>query len=100
MPGLMYSLFGSGSPTSGDTFADRFRAQYAPGAFQAHQQNMQQQSIYSAMLQNGATPEQAQALAASPQFFASGQGAYMPQAPQVQTYTNSGGDQIPVQIQN
>ncbi len=100
MGSLLGSIFGEGSATQGDTFADRLRAQYAPGAYQAHQQNQQQQAIYSAMLQNGASPAQAQMLAASPQAFQAGQGAYMPAAPQVQTYTNSAGEQIPVQIQN
>jgi hypothetical protein len=97
-------LFDSAQPQGGgpapDSFWDRFRAQYAPGAYSAHQQSLQQQAIYSAMVQNGASPSQAQALALSPQFFQSGQAAYMPQAPQVQTYMNSGGDQVPIQVQN
>ncbi len=104
--GILDSMFGGGQgqdqsqgPQSPGILS-RMQAQYAPGAYAAQQQSLQQQAIYSAMLQNGARPEQAQALAMSPQFFQSGQGAYMPQGPQVQTYTNSDNAQIPVQIQN
>ncbi len=100
MGSLLGSIFGEGSPTSGDTFADRLRAQYAPGAYQAHQTNMQQQAIYSAMLQNGASPEQAQMLAASPQAFQAGQGAYMPQANKATPVNNSDGSQTILQESN
>ncbi len=100
MGSLLGSIFGEGSPTQGDTFTDRLRAQYAPGAYQAHQTNMQQQAIYSAMLQNGASPEQAQAMAVSPQAYAAQQGAYNAQAPQVMPVQNNDGSQTLVDIRN
>ncbi len=97
MGSLLGSIFGEGSPTQGDTFTDRLRAQYAPGAYQAHQTNMQQQAIYSAMLQNGATPEQAQAMAVSPQAYAAQQATYSGAAPKVTPVQNSDGSQTLLQ---
>ncbi len=107
--GLLDSMFGSGQGGQApqqqqgpapDTMWDRFRAEYAPGAYGAHQQSLQQQAVYSAMLQNGATPENAQAMAMNPQFFQMGAPANMPTAPEKTVLTDAQGNQTLGQIQN
>lgn len=67
-----------------DNWWSRFRAEYAPGAYAAHQQNLQQQALYSALLQNGASPEMARGFAMSPQLLGMGGEAYLPSAAQVE----------------
>ncbi len=100
--GLLDSFFGGGQQQQGvpaDTTFDRLRATYAPNAYAAHQQNLQQQAVYSALLQS-AGPEMAKAMAMNPQFFQSAQGAYLPGAPQSQVLTDQFGGQSLGQILN
>jgi hypothetical protein len=52
-----------------DNFIDRFRSQYAPGAYQARQEKQRQQATYDALRQMGATDAEALAAATNPQFF-------------------------------
>ena len=105
--GLLDSMFGGGGgqdqsqgPQSPGVFS-RFQAQYAPGAYAAKEQAMQQQAIYQAALQTpGMSPQTAQALAMSPQFFAAQQQSYLPQATQVVPVQNSDGSQTLYQNRN
>lgn len=105
--GILDSVFGGGQPQEGQdqgvrpaSWGDRFRAEYAPGAYAAQQQNLQQQAIYSAVLQHTQNPDVARALAMSPQFFAAQQASYLPQPTQVIPVQNSDSSQTLVQQSN
>ncbi len=79
----------------------RMQAQYAPGAYAAKEQALQQQAIYHAALQTqGVSPQIAQALAMSPQYLAQQGGAHLPAAPQIVPVTNSDGGQTLYQANN
>ncbi len=88
-----------GGPPPADSFWDRFRAEFAPGAYQAHRDSQREQATYSGLGQY-ASPEQARAMAMNPQYFAAGQGAYLPAAPQISQMTNAEGQVIPIQVRN
>lgn len=47
---------------------DRFRAQYAPGAYAARMRALSEQNTYKALLEQGATDKEALAGATNPQF--------------------------------
>ena len=108
--GILDSVFGSqdqgqqGPQSPG--ILGRMQAQYAPGAYAAKEQAMQQQAIYNAAMQlnqanpGSMSPQVAQAMAMSPQFFAAQQQSYLPQASQVQMVQNADGSQTPVDIRN
>ncbi len=104
--GILDSMFGGGSQDQSQGpqspgILGRMQAQYAPGAYEATQQAQRQQAIYHAALQTpGMSPQVAQALAMSPQFFQNQQGAYLPQAPQVTPVQQSDGSQTLVQQSN
>ena len=104
--GILDSMFGGGQDQSQagpqtPGVLGRLQAQYAPGAYAAHEQALQQQAIYQAALQTpGMSPQVAQALAMSPQFFQSQQGAYLPSAPEVTPVQNADGSQTLVQKSN
>ncbi len=105
--GILDSIFGGGQqgpPQQGprpDSWHDRFQAEYAPGAYGAHQQSQQQQAVFNAAMQTqGMSPQVAQALAMSPQFFGAQQGTYLPQPSQTQVLTDSQGNQTIGEIRN
>ncbi len=79
----------------------RMQAQYAPGAYEAVQQAQRQRAVYDAAMQTqGISPQIAQALAMSPQFFGAQQQSYLPQATQNMPLTDASGAQRLVQIIN
>lgn len=100
MAGLLDTLFGGGGdqqqqPPQGPaplSLGDRMAAVYSPDLYKARQQKQQQTATYQAMRQNGASHEQAMALAQNPQFFESGQGAYMPSAPTLEQVPGAFGE--------
>ncbi len=104
--GILDSMFGGGSQDQSQGpqspgILSRMQAQYAPGAYAAEQQAKQQQAVYQAALQTpGMSPQIAQAMAMSPQFFGAQQGAYLPQSPQVTPVQNSDGSQTLLQQSN
>ncbi len=102
--GILDSFFGSGQQQQGpppDSWHSRFQAEYAPGAYAAHQQSQQQQAMYNAAMQTqGMNPQVAQALAMSPQYFAAQQGAFLPQPSQTQVLTDNSGNQTMGEIRN
>ncbi len=98
-------LLDSALPTQGgpapDRFWDRFRAEFAPGAYQAHKDSLREQATYAGMNEfSKNNPGQAMAMALNPQYFAAAQGAYLPAAPQVSQMTNAEGQVIPIQVRN
>ena len=111
--GILDSIFGGGGsqdqsqqgPQSPGLFG-RLQANYAPGAYAAKEQALQQQAVYQAAMdlnrQNpGAiSPQVAQAMAMSPQFFQAQQGAYLPQATQTPMMQSPDGSQTPIAIRN
>ncbi len=79
----------------------RMQAQYAPGAYEAVQQASRQKAVYDAAMQTqGMSPQIAQALAMSPQFFGAQQQSYLPQATQVIPVTNPDGSTTLTQMSN
>ncbi len=79
----------------------RMQAQYAPGAYEAAQKAQQQQAVYQAAMQTqGMSPQIAQALAMSPQFFGAQQQSYLPQATQVIPIQQADGSQTLVATSN
>lgn len=104
--GLLDSMFGGQDDQSqqgpqSPGILGRMQAQYAPGAYAAKEQAMQQQAVYQAALQTpGMSPQIAQAMAMSPQFFQAQQGAYLPQSPQVTPVQNADGSQTLFQQNN
>ncbi len=104
--GILDSMFGGGQdqapqgPQSPGVLG-RMQAQYAPGAYEAVQQAQRQRAVYDAAMQTqGMSPQIAQALAMSPQFFGAQQGSYLPQANQVMPIQQADGSQTLVQIGN
>ncbi len=97
-----------GSPDQGQAagpqspgILSRMQAQYAPGAYEAVQQAQRQRAVYDAAMQSqGMSPQIAQALAMSPQFFGAQQQAYLPQATQVTPVQQSDGSQTLLQTSN
>jgi len=61
---------------------------------------LQQANVYQALLEQGASHQQAMALATSPQVMAQSGGAYWPQAPELKTFTNASGESFPMQVIN
>ncbi len=107
--GILDSMFGGGGggqeqapqgPQSPGVLG-RMQAQYAPGAYEAVQQASRQKAVYDAAMQTqGMSPQIAQALAMSPQFFGAQQQSYLPQATQITPLQNSDGSQRLVQTSN
>ncbi len=106
--GILDSMFGGGQgqaqgpqgPQSPGVLG-RMQAQYAPGAYEAVQRAQQQRAVYDAAMQSkDMSPQVAQALAMSPQFFQAQQGSYLPSAPQVTPITGADGSQTLVQTSN
>ncbi len=108
MAGLFDGLFGGGDQQQtpeqqarpqADGMFDRLRATYAPNAYAAHQQSLQQQAVYDAMVKT-AGPEMARAMATNPQFFQAANQAFLPAAPQSQVLQDQFGGQSIGQILN
>ncbi len=107
MAGLFEGLFGGGQQggqqqpqgPAPDSVFDRLRATYAPNAYAAHQQSIQQQAVYDAMVKT-AGPEMAKAMATNPQFFQAANQAFLPAAPQSQVLSDQFGGQSIGQILN
>ncbi len=104
--GLLDMLgLGSESETPGATnrlgLLDRVQANYAPNVYQAKQDQARQAAVYGGAMQTpGMSPQTAQALSMSPQFFQAQQGAYLPQGPQVTPVQNADGSQTLIQQSN
>src|SRR5258708_5977516 len=93
MAGLLDAMFGPGDTSQGPppltTQQRAFAAQPGgPGRYEAEQRAAQQQATYKALMGTGAnggqgpSTEMANAMALNPAVFKSGEGAYMPQAPE------------------
>ncbi len=107
--GILDSIFGGGGQVAQpgpesmgpQGIMGRLTATYNPNLYQAKQDALRQQATYGGVMQTpGISPQIAQAMAMNPQFFAAQQGAYLPQAPQTQVLTDSGGAQTIGQITN
>ncbi len=109
--GILDSIFGGGQQGGGeqaqpqgpppDSWHNRFQAEYAPGAYGAHQDAARQRAVYDAAMQTpGMAPQIAQALAMSPQYFGAQQGSFLPQPSQIQTVNNSDGGQTLLETRN
>ncbi len=103
--GILDSMFGGGqAQTQGPQspgILSRMQAQYAPGAYEAVQQAQRQRAVYDAAMQSkDMSPQVAQALAMSPQFFGAQQGSYLPQPTQVTPINQPDGGQTLVQTSN
>ncbi len=105
--GILDSVFGGGGQDQAPQgpqqpgILGRMQAQYAPGAYAAKEQALQQRAVYDAAMQTqGMSPQIAQALAMSPQFFGAQQGSYLPQASQVMPVQNADGSTTLVDVRN